>query len=154
MSKFKTRQGVIIHDLKEYVRKWVEDKPDVEIYIGCDSQQRDKKINYGVSVCLYELGKGGHVIDKLIVENLKENNRLRLWEEVEKSVEVADELRDLGIKIVVHVDYNSDPGEKSENKSNEFYESGIGYAISRGYEAAGKPNAWAATYCADKIVKN
>ena len=150
MAKFRTRQGIVIPDLKEYVRLWVKDKPDVQIFIGCDSQQHDRKIDYGVSVCLYEQGKGGHIIDRRSTESLKATNNMRLWEEVEKAVQVADEINDLGIPITIHCDYNS----KASEKSNELYDSGIGYAISRGYQAAGKPNAWAATYAADKIVKS
>jgi hypothetical protein len=149
MAKFRTRQGMVIHNLKEYVENWISDKPNAEIYIGCDSQTRDKKIDYAVSVCMYEPGKGGHIINKKETESMKPNNYMRLWEEVNKSVIVADILKGIDRKITIHVDYNSNPNEKS----HELYDAGIGYAKSMGYEAAGKPHAWAATHAADKIVK-
>lgn len=149
MSKFKTRQGVVIDDLRQYVLDWMVDKPEVELFVGCDSQEYTNTIDYAVSVCIYEVGKGGHVISKRTTHALTSNNNMRLWEEVNKSIEVAEELKDLGKKITIHVDYNVNP----KFKSNELYEAGIGYARSMGYEAAGKPDAWAASKVADKAVR-
>ena len=148
MTKFKTRQWFIIEDIKSYVKEWLIKKPNALVYIGCDSQIHGKVVNYAVSICMYEKGKGGHVISKKTTEKVTPNN-VRLWEEVNKSIAVADELKELGIKITIHVDYNSDPNEKS----NELYDAGLGYAMAMGYEAEGKPNSFAASKCADKVVR-
>lgn len=164
MSKFRTRQGITIPDLREYVDLWVKDKSNVEIFVGCDSQQRGNQIDYVVSVCLYQKGKGGHIIDRRTSEKktathypkrnkenaMDEENYVRLWKEVENAVKVADEIQDLGISITIHCDYNSVASEKS----HRLHDAGIGFAIEKGYMAAGKPNAWAATYAADKMVKS
>lgn len=160
MTKFKTRQGVIIDDIRQYVKDWLEDKTDTQIWIGCDSQVHGKTIAYAVTVCLYEQGKGAHVISKRINADNKSTSRgkralqdgsnsRRLWEEIEYSVEVADILKGLGTNISIHADYNSKP----EEVSNQLYDSGIGYAMSKGYAAVGKPFAWAATYAADKDAR-
>jgi len=160
MTKFKTRQGVVIDDLRQYVKDWLTDKDETQIWIGCDSQVHGKVIAYAVTVCLYEQGKGAHVISKRIhstktsTSNGKRalqdgSNSRRLWEEIEYSVAVADELNDLGMNISIHADYNSKP----EEVSNELHDSGIGYAMSKGYAAVGKPFAWAATYAADKDAR-
>ena len=150
MAKFKTRQGLIIEDLKKYVLEWISDKPDAEVYIGCDSQERDRQIDYAVSICIYYPGKGGHVINRKTSHPLVKSINTRLWEEVNMSVSVADELKDLGIKIIIHCDYNS----KETELSNQLYDSGIGYAKAMGYEAEGKPLAWCSTYVADRAVRN
>lgn len=149
MAKFKTRQGAIIDDIKTYVANWIAERPNAKIFIGCDSQEHDRNIDYAVSICIYDPGKGGHVIDKRTTHPLTKTNQHRLWEELNKSLEVAEELKILGCKITIHVDYNSNPKEMS----NELYDAGIGYAASMGYEAEGKPFAFAATYCADKAVR-
>lgn len=153
MSKFRTRQGVIIDDLKKYVEDWLADKPEAAVYVGCDSQAHGKTVNYAVSVCMYEKGKGGHIITKRTTETKTKTgkwdrsvNTKRLWVEVEKSTDVADELKGIGVPITIHVDYNSKP----EELSNELYGSGIGYALEKGYQAVGKPDAWAASKAADK----
>ena len=160
MSKFKTRQGVVIDNLKEYVRDWLIDKTETQIWIGCDSQVHGALVSYGITVCMYEQGKGAHVIAKTVnvankstskgKKSLQDgSNSRRLWEEIEYSVDVADELKDLGSKISIHADYNSKP----EEVSNELFDSGIGYAMSRGYTAVGKPFAWASTYAADREAR-
>jgi predicted RNase H-related nuclease YkuK (DUF458 family) len=160
MSKFKTHQGVVIDNLRDYVRKWLTNKNNIQIWVGCDSQVQGSDIAYAVTVCLYEEGKGAHVITKKTTLKNKvitkgknvlhdgSNNR-RLWDEVEYSIEAADELKDLGVDISIHVDYNSKP----EEVSNQLYDSGIGYAMSKGYAAVGKPFAVASTYAADREVR-
>ena len=160
MSKFKTRQGVVIDNLRNYVKDWLVDKTDTQIWIGCDSQVHGAVVTYAVTVCLYEQGKGAHVISKTInVANTSKSkgkralqdgsNSRRLWDEIEYSVAVADELNELGINISIHADYNSKP----EEVSNQLYDSGIGYAMSKGYAAVGKPFAWASTYAADREAR-
>jgi predicted RNase H-related nuclease YkuK (DUF458 family) len=157
MAKFKTRQGAIIDDIKTYVANWIVDKPDIKIYIGCDSQRTEGSVHYAVSICMYNPGKGGHIVDrkttypadKTFESKNKEVIFERLWKEVEMSVEVADQLKDLNAKIIIHCDYNSDQSELS----NRLYGAGIGYAMDLGYEAEGKPNAFAATYAADNAVR-
>ena len=77
------------------------------------------------------------------------NMHTRLWAEVTKSIDVAEMLKDLDKRITVHVDYNS----KESEKSNQLYEAGIGYAKSMGYDAVGKPDAWAASSAADNYCR-
>lgn len=159
MTKFMTRQGLIIDDLKKYVTEWIEDKPNAQIFVGCDSQARDKDVDYAVSVCIYNPGKGGHIINKKMTLPHKTKKKvkgkdeeaimMRLWREVEMAVEVANELRDVCGNITIHCDYNS----KESELSNRLYASGIGYALEHGYQAAGKPFAWAATHIADNAVR-
>jgi predicted RNase H-related nuclease YkuK (DUF458 family) len=155
MKNFKQTDGKTIENLFEYVKNWVERFPKSEIYIGCDSQEVGAKINYVTTVCLYEIGHGVHVIYKKESEPRAKNHnpianmQPKLWNEVVKSVEVADQLKGINKKITVHVDYNS----KQNEKSNQLYEAGIGYAKSMGYDAVGKPHAWAASCAADNYCR-
>ena len=160
MIKFKTRQGLIIDDLRQYVKDWLANRNNAQIWVGCDSQSHGKTIAYATTVCLYEQGKGAHVISqKIHVPNKSKtrgkksledgSNNNRLWEEIQYSVLVADELKGLRTKITIHADYNSKP----EEVSNQLFDAGIGFALGKGYEAVGKPFAWASTYAADKEVR-
>lgn len=152
---FRTRDGIVIEDIASYVKDWTTKHPDSEVYVGCDSQEVGDKINYVTTVCMYEFGKGAHVIHcKEVVKRPPKMDPLanmhpKLWAEVMKSVEVADTLKGVQKKITVHVDYNSKQGEKS----NQLYDAGIGYAKSRGYDAVGKPEAFAATSAADNYCR-
>ena len=73
----------------------------------------------------------------------------KLWKEVELTIQTAQMLSDCELKVKVHVDYNSD--EKAG--SHILYASGIGYAQGMGFEAEGKPHAWAATHVADSLCR-
>jgi predicted RNase H-related nuclease YkuK (DUF458 family) len=155
MKNFKQTNGEVIEDLFGYVKDWVEKIPNSEIFVGCDSQEVGDKINYVTTVCLYEMGHGVHIILKKETEprqhttNPLANMHPKLWSEVVRSVEVAEYLKDIDKKITVHVDYNS----KDSEKSNQLYEAGIGYAKSMGYDAVGKPHAWAASCAADNYCR-
>jgi predicted RNase H-related nuclease YkuK (DUF458 family) len=153
MKKFQSKDGVVIENIVEYVRNWINENKNSDIYIGCDSQETYAKITYVTTICLYQQGKGAHVIyckeHELKTNKGKTNMHTRLWAEVTKSIEVADSLKDLERRITVHVDYNS----KENEKSNQLYEAGIGYAKSMGYDAVGKPDAWAASSAADNYCR-
>jgi predicted RNase H-related nuclease YkuK (DUF458 family) len=155
MKNFIQTNGKVIDNLFEYVKDWVERYPNSEIFVGCDSQEVGNKINYVTTVCLYEIGHGVHVILKKESEprpqltNPLANMHPKLWSEVVRSVEVAESLKGINKKITVHVDYNS----KDNEKSNQLYEAGIGYAKSMGYDAVGKPHAWAASSAADNYCR-
>lgn len=155
MKRFKQTNGYVIEDLFNYVKDWVEKNPNSEIFVGCDSHEVGEKINYATTICLYKVGYGVHVIvNKESIPKPKTLNPLanmhpKLWSEVVRSVEVADYLKGINKKITVHVDYNSKDGEKS----NQLYEAGIGYAKSMGFNAVGKPHAWAASCAADNYCR-
>lgn len=158
MKNFKTFQGIEIPDLYAYVENWVKEHPNCEIYVGCDSQEVGKQVNYVTTICMYNIGKGAHVIHRKETEprpkssfgeGKKKSMFPRLWAEVTKSIEVAEAIKDIGIRLVVHVDYNSKPTEAS----SYLYESGIGYAKAMGFDAEGKPYAVAASCAADNYCR-
>ena len=143
---FKTRQGLEITDLKQYVADWIESHDIVEIFVGCDSQEMEKELSYATCICLYENKKGAHVITKNEREPKVRAMETKLWNEVTKAIEAAEQIKDCGVKISLHLDFNSNP----KFKSNQLFEAGLGYAISMGYHAEGKPNAVAASYASDR----
>ena len=155
MIGFRDSNGNKIENLFEYVKNWIDNNPKSEIFIGCDSQEFGSNISYVTAVCLYKQGNGAHIIykkEKLSKSenyNRKTNIEPKLWLEVTKSVEVAEQLKNLNKKITVHVDYSPDQTQKS----NRFYEAGLGYVKSMGFNAEGKPYAWAASCAADNYCR-
>jgi predicted RNase H-related nuclease YkuK (DUF458 family) len=153
MKKFQNRDGDKIDNVYDYVKNWLNKNEGTNIFIGCDSQETNNRITYVTTICLYQQGRGAHVIYRKEYEPKatrgKTNMHTRLWAEVTKSIEVAEMLKDLDKQITVHVDYNS----KESEKSNQLYEAGIGYAKSMGYDAVGKPDAWAASSAADNYCR-
>lgn len=142
---FRTPQGMIVDDLRQYVRAWLREHPNGKVYIGSDSQVRGDGVKYSTVVCLWNVGYGvWEVYSTVKVPRL--NDRFsRLWNEVQRSVEVADMLRDIA-QVTVHMDFNSDP----KYPSYKLYDAGMGLVKAMGFEAAGKPHSWAATCGANR----
>jgi len=78
--------------------------------------------------------------------------RERMISEVAKSVEVAYALCDLfdkyDVALEVHADINTDP----HFKSNTALKEAMGYIMGMGFEFKAKPDAFASSSCADKVV--
>jgi len=76
----------------------------------------------------------------------------RMITEVAQSVEVAYGLCDLldkyKVELEVHADINTDPAFKSNTALKEA----MGYILGMGFVFKAKPDAFASTSCADKMV--
>ena len=154
---FKKVDETIINDVNEYVKEWINENPFGEVTIGCDSQEHSKCIKYSTVIVMHFVdesgrGHGAHVIsasydDK--TKSVKTDIYTKLWAEAEFTIQTAQMLDGCTKNIKIHLDYNS----KEDEFSNVLYAAGIGFVKGMGYEAEGKPHAWAATHVADDICK-
>eukprot|EP00470_Lotharella_oceanica_P005107 CAMPEP_0170175938 /NCGR_PEP_ID=MMETSP0040_2-20121228/8917_1 /TAXON_ID=641309 /ORGANISM="Lotharella oceanica, Strain CCMP622" /LENGTH=264 /DNA_ID=CAMNT_0010418095 /DNA_START=100 /DNA_END=894 /DNA_ORIENTATION=+ len=139
-------------DVVQFIREWFEKYPNSEVHIGADSKKRGGTTSYVCGICLYNVGRGGTVLYHRKMVPTAGSNHERLWVELEIAMEVSGYLRkELGpdMEINVHIDYNSEPMYKV---SNALYSSGMAWIKSAGYNAVGKPDAWAASSVADKLT--
>ncbi len=146
---FKTSGGNPIKSIDLYVNHWLDDHPNGRIFIGSDSKKRGAKTNFSVSICLWAPNYGVHELH--FTEKLKSypDDFSRLWEEVERAVHTAQCLNGVKSSIQVHVDLNNNP----KYFSSKLYEASLGFINSLGYQAVGKPNAWAASAGAHKYCQ-
>jgi predicted RNase H-related nuclease YkuK (DUF458 family) len=138
-------------EVESYVEDYFAKNKETQIMIGCDSQNRGDETIYGIVLVLYREGKGGHVLyEKRRVPRIRER-WLRLWKEVELSVELANYLVENGLPKArwIDVDLNPDP----RYKSNDVIRAAVGLVESMGYKVRTKPYSLAATYAADKVCK-
>lgn len=161
---FKKIDGTVIHDVNQYVKDWIAKYPYTEVTIGCDSQAYARFVKYSVVIVMHifheskeknpqRVGNGAHVISATVIDRnktLKSDIYSKLWAEAMFTVQAAQMLDECTKNIQIHLDYNSKEGEYS----NILYNSGIGFVKGMGYEAFGKPYAWAATHAADDLCKN
>lgn len=137
-------------DLVEYVKDYLERMPNTEILIGCDSQNMGRYTSYAVIVALYEPGHGAHVIYNREKSDRERNRAVRLMNEVWKSVEVANLLKDNGVEIkYIDIDINPNP----KFKSNEVYESACGLVKGCGFDCRYKTLAPLCTTIADYMAR-
>ena len=87
-------------DLISYISHYIEMFPNVELLVGCDSQNVKMETVYASVIALYNPGKGAHVIYKKWRTPMERVCSVRLLNEVWYSVEIAEELRNGGLPKV------------------------------------------------------
>ena len=148
---FKTLNEAKEVDLLPYIKTYLEEHPEAEILIGCDSQNRRHYTIYAIVIGLYRKGKGAHVLYSRFLTNRERENTVRLLNEVWHSVEVAEKLKtELGVKAEwIDIDLNPDP----KYRSNQALASAVGIVTGMGYKVRHKGNSPVMTYAADHLVK-
>lgn len=124
----------------------------LKVCIGTDSQVRSHETEFATVIVFLREGRGGFMFihnEKTLTQySIKE----RMLVEVAKSIEVAYELCDLftlyDVDMEVHADINTNPGFKS----NEALREAMGYILGMGFAFKAKPEAFASSSCANKIV--
>ena len=124
----------------------------IKVCIGTDSQRKGNFTEFATVIVFLREKKGGF----MLISNFQRPNIASLKErmilEVSKSVEVAYHLCDLfdafGVELEVHADINTDPHFKSHLALKEA----MGYILGMGFGFKAKPDAFASSSCADKVI--
>lgn len=124
----------------------------LKVCIGSDSQVRGKVVEYATVIVFLREKKGGFMFISNFREERQMSVRERMISEVARSVEIAYQLCDLldqyNIELEVHADINTDP----HFQSNVALKEAMGYILGMGFVFKAKPNAFASSSCADKVV--
>jgi predicted RNase H-related nuclease YkuK (DUF458 family) len=138
-------------DLISYVKEYIKTKDNVEILIGCDSQNFSDKTIYAIVVALYDKGKGAHVLYNRWKTQREPTRNVRLLNEVWYAVEAAEHMKKEGLPKVKWIDIDINPDPKY--KSNEVLRQAVGMVEGMGYKVRYKTLGPIATYAADHLVK-
>ena len=149
--EFKTLRDKKSIDLVDYVRSYLIEHPEVEILIGCDSQNHSDTTVYATVVALYFPRNGAHLLFCKEVTPVERTRQVRLMNEVWKSVDIAEQLRLAGLPRAKYIDVDLNPDKKY--KSNDVLRSAVGLVEGMGYEVRYKTLGPIATYAADHLVK-
>lgn len=124
----------------------------LKLCIGTDSQVRAEAIEFATVIVFLREKKGGFMFIRNWREEKKMSLRERMIAEVGHSVEVAYSLCDMldayDIGLEVHADINTDP----QFQSNLAFREAMGYILGMGFVFKAKPEAFASSSCADKMV--
>ena len=138
-------------DLNDYIKEYMNVNENVDILIGCDSQNIGANTIYAIVVALYREGKGAHVLYRRWKTEKERVRYIRLLQEVWYAIETAEALGEAGIPKPkwIDVDLNPDP----KYKSNEVFRQAVGMVEGMGYKVRYKTLGPIATYAADHLVK-
>jgi predicted RNase H-related nuclease YkuK (DUF458 family) len=117
----------------------------LKVCIGSDSQVHATHTEFA-TVIVFVREKSGAF---MFIHNERTHNRHSLKE---RSIDIAYQLCDLftiyNVDMEVHADINTNP----QFKSNEALKEAMGYILGMGFAFKAKPDAFASTCCADKMV--
>lgn len=124
----------------------------LKVCIGTDSQVRNEVIEFATVIVFLRQKKGGFMFIANDRTTKKMSLKERMISEVAKSVEVAYSLCDLldahDVELEVHADINTDP----LFESNTALKEAMGYILGMGFVFKAKPEAFASSSCADKMI--
>jgi len=125
----------------------------LKVCIGTDSQVKGDVTDFATAIVFLREGKGGFIYLHKYSTKKNFGIRERMIKEVADSIEIAYELCPLfdkyNVEMEVHADINTDP----QFKSNIALKEAMGYILGMGYTFRAKPDAFASSYCANKVVQ-
>jgi len=138
--------------VEKAIQKETEAGNKLKVCIGTDSQVKGKDTEFATVIVFLREGRGGF----MFIHNEKNSQtysiKERMLVEVAKSIEIAYELCDLftlyDVDMEVHADINTNP----HFRSNEALREAMGYILGMGFAFKAKPEAFASSCCADKMV--
>lgn len=140
--------------LDEVKLKMIEEQDNkLKVCIGTDSQVKGAITEFATAIVFIREGKGGFIFHNEYQTSRKMSIKERMIQEVSDSIQVAYDicpiLDEYNIGLEVHADINTDP----QFKSNVALKEAMGYILGMGYTFKAKPEAFASSYCANKVVK-
>lgn len=144
------------HDIRDEVREAILRERalgnKLKVCIGSDSQVYGHTIEFGTVIVFLREGRGGF----MYIANEKSTQRMslkeRLLHEVSLSIQIAYALCDMldenDVDLEVHADINTNPHFQSNTALHEA----MGYILSMGFVFKAKPESFASSSCANKVV--
>ena len=124
----------------------------LKVCIGTDSQVKGQETEFATVIVFLREGHGGFMFIHNDRTRQQYSIKERMLVEVAKSIEIAYELCNLftlyNVDMEVHADINTNP----HFKSNDALKEAMGYILGMGFAFKAKPEAFASSSCANKVV--
>lgn len=142
----------IIEAVETAIRREAEKGIRLKVCIGTDSQVKGKETEFATVIVFLREGQGGF----MFIHNERTRQpftiRERMLTEVAKSIDIAYQLCHLftqyNVEMEVHADINTNP----QFKSNDALREAMGYILGMGFAFKAKPEAFASSSCANRVV--
>jgi len=143
----------IADEVTNVLKREKEAGHEMKVCIGTDSQVKGKETEFATVIVFIRKGKGGFMYIHNEITKQRMSIKQRMLMEVGKSVEIAYALCNIfsrySVDMEVHADINTNPNFKS----NDALKEAMGYIVGMGFAFKAKPEAFASSNCANKIVQ-
>lgn len=142
----------IINAVENVIKRETNAGFRLKVCIGTDSQVKGRDTEFATVIVFLREGHGGF----MFIHNDKTQHKFsikeRMLTEVAKSIDIAYQLCHLftqyDVDMEVHADINTNP----QFKSNDALKEAMGYILGMGFAFKAKPEAFASSSCANKVV--
>ncbi len=125
----------------------------LKVCIGTDNQVKGSETEFATVIVFIRKGRGGFMYIHNESTTLKMSIKERMLAEVAMSIDIAFTLCRLftlyNVDMELHADINTNPSFKS----NDALKEAMGYIMGMGFAFKAKPNAFASSNCANKMVQ-
>ena len=146
-------QDTIKDSVEQAIKRESGQGNKLKVCIGTDSQVKGKETEFATVIVFLREGSGGFMYIKNEKSFHQYSIKERMLVEVAKSIEIAYDLCGLfteyHVEMEVHADINTSP----QFKSNEALREAMGYILGMGFAFKAKPEAFASSSCANKVVR-
>jgi predicted RNase H-related nuclease YkuK (DUF458 family) len=126
---------------------------EVKVCIGTDSQVKAEETEFATVIVFIRKGKGGFMYIHNETTRQRMSIKQRMLMEVHKSIEVAYALCNIFSRFAVDMELHADINTNPNFKSNDALKEAMGYIVGMGFAFKAKPEAFASSNCANKIVQ-
>lgn len=142
----------IIEAVEKAIQRETKRGYHLKVCIGTDSQVKGSETEFATVIVFLREGHGGF----MFIHNEKTKQQYSIKErmlvEVAKSIEIAYDLCNLFNKYDVDMEVHADINTNPHFKSNDALKEAMGYILGMGFAFKAKPEAFASSSCANKIV--
>jgi len=146
-------QQSILDEVRKAIKREYEIGNKLKVCIGTDSQIKGEITDFATVIVFLREKKGAFMFIQQERTKEKMSIKRRMLEEVQRSIGIAYDLSGLldiyNIGLEVHADINTDP----KFKSNKALHEAMGYILGMGFVFKAKPEAFASSACANRMVQ-
>jgi len=148
LTRWRTISDVAVPDIEQFVAE--ASASGQEVHIGTDSLQKGKVTQFVSVIAVLNPPKGGRAVytQKIVprIKSLRERLMQEVWLSVELGLRLSPKIKG---DLTVHIDANAN----AKFMSSRYLQELVGLVVSQGFRALWKPDSWAATHCADHVVR-
>ena len=142
----------IVDAVENAIQREIENGYRLKVCIGTDSQVKGQETEFATVIVFLREGRGGFMFIQNFKTKQSYTNKERMLTEVAQSIDIAYQLCHLftqyDVDMEVHADINTNP----HFKSNDALREAMGYILGMGFAFKAKPEAFASSSCANKVV--